>query len=248
MLKVIFIRHGESLGNAERRMMGQLDDGLTAVGRSQCRLLGQFLCDRYPPPTHIYTSPLQRALESVVCLAKEWQWDITETKVYQARERLRAHPMPVLWVNEQATPLVGLVDALAECQAGILTGLSWAEAQDRYPDLCTALETSSEWIPIPAAETPQQGRDRAQRFIQYLHQQHVSGDIVWVISHQWILEHLIAVLLGCDRTWQLPMPNTALFEFDLAGDREPPVGMDAWIRDRWQIHYFGSRPHLDYLH
>ncbi|MDA0267077.1 MAG: histidine phosphatase family protein, partial [Cyanobacteria bacterium] len=141
-------------------------------------------------------------------------------------------------------PTVTVTADLAEFQAGIFTGLTWAEARARYPQLCTALVSTPDWIPIPEAETPASGRDRARRFIQHILNQHHQADALWVISHHWILEHLIASLLGCDRTWQLAIPNTGLFEFELDCDRWHQSGMAPWTSDLWQIKRFGDCPHL----
>jgi 2,3-bisphosphoglycerate-dependent phosphoglycerate mutase len=136
---------------------------------------------------------------------------------------------------------------LAEFQAGVLTGLTWAEAEAQYPQLCAALMATPDWVPIPEAETPAQGRDRAQHFIQQLLSHH-QGDDIWVISHHWILQHLIASLLGCDRTWQIPIPNTGLFEFEIDRDRWQQSDLESdlapWTSDLWQIKRFGDRPHL----
>jgi 2,3-bisphosphoglycerate-dependent phosphoglycerate mutase len=133
---------------------------------------------------------------------------------------------------------------LQEFNAGILTGLTWKEAQQQYPELCQALETQSDWVPIPAAETPWQGRDRAARFIRHLLATHSNGETVWVISHHWILEHLIANLMGCERTWQLPIPHTALFEFWIDRDRWWDDGICREISDHWQIKHFADVVHL----
>jgi broad specificity phosphatase PhoE len=141
-------------------------------------------------------------------------------------------------------PPLCLAPQLQEFQAGILTGLTWAEAQQRYPDLCEALETSLDWLPIPQAETPLQGRQRAEAFITQLIRRHRNGDAVWVVAHQWILEHLIAALLGSDRTWQITMPNTALFEFWLDCDRWAQTDMARHTSTLWQIQRFNECPHL----
>ena len=140
--------------------------------------------------------------------------------------------------------MVTVTADLAEFQAGVLTGLTWAEAEARYPKLCAALMATPDCVPIPEAETPSQGRDRAQHFIQKLLNQHQQDDAIWVISHQWILQHLVASLLGCDRTWQISIPNTALFEFEIDRDRWDQLDMARWTSDLWQIKRFGDSPHL----
>ena len=62
MTRLIFVRHGESLGNQEARFYGNYDRGLTERGREQARLAAEFLKE-----THIdaaYASDLGRAYET----------------------------------------------------------------------------------------------------------------------------------------------------------------------------------------
>lgn len=244
MLKILFIRHGESIGNRDQRMAGETDDGLTPQGRGQCQRLAQYLYRLNWQPSYIYTSPLHRSLESLSYLLQPWAWSLPET--------LLSNPGMTegyLTVNQtiylhNTVPLV-VSGQLAEFQAGILSDLTWAEAQRRYPQLCQTLETSREWVAIPNAETPLDGRQRARQFIQRLIVDHTDHASIWIMTHHWILEHLIAALMGCDRTWQIAIPNTALFEFWLDRDRWMQPGlMDSGINVFWQIKRFGDCPHL----
>jgi broad specificity phosphatase PhoE len=245
-MKLLLIRHGESVGNVETRMAGQTADPLTAKGHQQVAALAQWLWHRGEPPTALYSSPLRRAVETTEGLLLPWGWQSEPLRRAIADDG--SVSLSLVLRNPQGTSLpVTLAPALMEFQAGIFTGLTWAEAKAQHPTLCHALETSPDWIPIPQAETPQQGRDRAQGLIQYLLQTYPPEAVVWIVSHHWILEHLIAALMGCDRTWRLTIPNTALFEFtlDLSRWHQPP--MARWTSDLWRIHHFGDRPHLEVL-
>ncbi|HEY9846058.1 MAG TPA: histidine phosphatase family protein, partial [Candidatus Caenarcaniphilales bacterium] len=132
-----------------------------------------------------------------------------------------------------------------ELHNGILEGLTWSEAQTRYPSLCQALETSPEWLPIPGAEPLTQARDRALGFIQTLLSRHTNTDQIWIITHGGILQFLIAALLGCDRVWGLSINATALFEFW--------IDLTHWHRDQTlnptlgQIRCFNDAQHLEAL-
>ncbi len=237
-MKVLLIRHGESTGNREGRMVGHGADGLTARGRTQVEQLARWLRNQ-GSPTHIYTSPLRRAVETLEILVTV---GVGSTGLPQGWGTAGASQYLVEDTGQ--TIVVTATAAIAEFQAGIFTGLTWSEAQAQYPALCTALETNRDWIPIPEAETPQSGRDRAQAFLQDLLTQHQDQDVLWVISHQWILEHLVAQVMGCDRTWQIPMANTALFEFELDLGRWPQTDMARHTSNLWQIRHFGTCPHL----
>jgi broad specificity phosphatase PhoE len=65
-----FLRHGETAWNREGRIQGMLDVPLSAHGR---RCVEQFVV-QHPDfsPTLIWTSPLARARETAVILAKGW--------------------------------------------------------------------------------------------------------------------------------------------------------------------------------
>ncbi|KAF9568643.1 phosphoglycerate mutase-like protein [Agrocybe pediades] len=62
MLTVTFIRHGESEDNLRIVWAGWKDSPLSALGRKQADALGKAFAS--VPITHIYTSPLLRALET----------------------------------------------------------------------------------------------------------------------------------------------------------------------------------------
>ncbi|WP_204139014.1 histidine phosphatase family protein [Halomicronema sp. CCY15110] len=249
MLKLLLMRHGESTSNRDRRMAGQDDAPLTEHGHQQCQQLATWLYDQDWQPSHIYSSPLRRAVESMTDLLQPWQWQLSTEAARTGSQAAIAAPndwLPVslLARGKQVPPAVFFAAQLCEFQVGILTGLTWAEAQQRYPDLCEALVTSLDWLPIPQAETPRQGRQRAEAFITQLLSRHRNGDAVWVVAHQWILEHLVAALMGGDRTWQITMSNTALFEFWLDCDRWAQTDMARHTSTLWQIQRFNECPHL----
>jgi len=230
-------------------MTGHQNDGLTASGQQQCRWLAHALQHRAWQPSHIYTSPLRRAVESVAYLLAPWGWSLPAVNEYEEMA-IAVEDVEDRWLQGSSTdprspcPPVCISTHLAEFQAGILTGLTWAAARQQYPTLCHQLETTSDWIPIPGAETPFQGQQRARQFIQMLLATHGQADTVWVMTHHWILEQLVAAFMGCDRTWQLTIPNTALFEFWIDRDRWSDAEMSPWISNFWQIKRFGDTTHL----
>jgi broad specificity phosphatase PhoE len=217
-LTLLFIRHAQSLGNGEGRMMGALlDDALSEVGIWQAQQLGQQLQSQ--PPTHVYCSPQQRARQTLAIVKEKMGQSLAEIPVQERAE-------------------------LREYHNGIVQGLTWAEAIDRHRELCHRLESSLTWIPIPEAEPLQQGRDRAQRFMQALLHTHRDGDRVWIISHSWILQQMIAVLLGGDRTWGLPVDYTGLFEFQLWRCHWDCQDENRWNTELWKLVRFNDVRHL----
>ena len=227
-------------------MAGLSDDDLTSTGRQQCQQLAQALWQQDWQPSHIYCSPLRRALNSVAELVQPWGWQLSLTPILQTnlnRVDWAIRPQKTSCTDE-GLPQLTVAKQLQEFDVGLLTGLTWQEAQERYPELCQALETSSEWVAIPDAESPHAGRDRATRFIQKMLAYHHNQDMIWVMSHHWIMEHLIAAVMGCDRTWKIHIPNTALFEFWIDHDRWLDREVNRGISDLWQIKKFGDCHHL----
>ncbi len=210
-LKLVLMRHAESLGNVDGRLEGQLSTGLSAQGQLQTQQLGTYLQGQ-PAPTHLYSSPLRRAVET-------------------------AHGL------ESISGLVLQVDPLLqELHQGIFQGLTWPEASQRYPDLCVQLMTTLDYQPVPGAETLEAAHQRAVDWHHQLWQRHQPGDLLWIVSHGGLMQHLVRVILGCDRTWQIPIRNTAIFEFWLIGPSS--AASRSHNHELWKIVKFNETPHL----
>jgi 2,3-bisphosphoglycerate-dependent phosphoglycerate mutase len=218
-MHLLMIRHAESVGNREYRMQGRVDYGLSQQGVEQAHVLGQFLANSTWKPTHIYTSSLQRAVHTTEILRDYWA--------------TREETAPItLWPN------------LQEVRNGVLEGLTWAEAQVKHPDLCTSLIASTDWVPIPGAETLKAVRDRADEVLQTLLNRHQNEDRVWIVSHGGFLQYLVAAVLGSDRVWGLPIPPTALFEFSIDCDRWNVTDQNRFNAMLWRICRFNDVEHL----
>ena len=83
MATLILIRHGQSLGNAERRFTHGPDEPLTEQGREEARAAGRLVLAHHRPVA-LYASPFVRAVETarligeVVGLAPELVEDLRE--------------------------------------------------------------------------------------------------------------------------------------------------------------------------
>lgn len=210
-LKLVLMRHGESQGNIEARLEGQSSTPLSGHGHEQARRLADYLkCQ--DSPTYLYSSPLQRAVQTATYLSDKIGCSLQQ-------------------------------DAdLQELHQGIFQGLTWAEASQRYPQVCAALTSSLDYQPVPGAETPMAAYQRAIGWYQTLWQRHGVGDVVWIVSHGGFLQHLMRVILGCDRTWQIPIRHTALFEIWLLA---PQLTQDNQHNpEYWKIIKFNETPHL----
>ncbi|HEY9644443.1 MAG TPA: histidine phosphatase family protein [Coleofasciculaceae cyanobacterium] len=241
-LKLLFVRHAQSIGNQQKRMQGNGEFDLSDEGKHQAEKLGQRLLAESWQPTCVYSSPLKRAAQTSEIVLS----------------RLLAEPLPAAvsdLIDDEIDSEVGpaspsrtipvyYADELREFQNGIFEGLTWAEAMQQHPELCKTLESSPDWIQIPGAESLQDARDRCRRFIQMLLNRHSNGEHILIVSHSWILQHLIAELLGCDRSWRLHPRNTALFEFWIDRSRWQHTDQNRFNTDLWQIRRFNDYHHL----
>ena len=293
-LKLLFIRHAQSVGNQQRRMQGLGDFELSDEGKHQAEKLGHRLFTEAWRPTVVYTSPLRRAVQTTEILLERFlveplpstisdlidadegasEITATSTMLNSNKDTTLAIPLATSSTSTALTSTkfstegvansqsqgkanciysfhtrdgditVEYADELQEHQNGIFQGLTWAEAKAKYPELCEALESSSDWIPIPGAESLQDARDRAQRFIHRLLDRHIDGENIWIVTHSWIMQHLISELLGCDRSWRFHAHNTALFEFWLDRSRWQRTDQNRFNTDLWQIRRFNDYHHL----
>jgi len=270
-LKLMFVRHAQSVGNVEKRMQGCADFPLTDAGRVQAAKLAHRLLAEAWHPTHIYSSPIKRTVQTTEILlthllagqAKQMAeraeqmaerlpasvrdetglsgWDVLEAdRAVQAFETLTLETL-----GDRPSIPVTYADELVEHKNGVFEGLTWAEAQHQHPQLCIDLESSLDWIPVPGSETLSEARSRTQQFIHRLMSNHQNGDHVLIVSHSWILQHLMSAVLGCDRVWRISSTNTGLFEFWIERSRWDQADENSRFNtDLWQIRRFNDAQHL----
>lgn len=201
-------------------MEGQSSTELSALGKDQAQQLSRSLISsELELPTHLYTSPLRRATQTAAALRKGLH-------------------------RKNHNVLSQQVDSLKEIDQGIFQGMTWPQAQATYPDICSKLLTSLAWQPVPGAESPTAARERAAGWIAHMMRTHQPGDTLWTVSHAGILQHIIAALLGCDRTWRTEIAHTAIFEFWLAERQWEHLTHNRFNPEYWQIRRFNDSSHL----
>ena len=166
-------------------------------------------------PTHIYTSPLSRVLETAQIASSNWELPIEP------------------W------------DDLMEHDVGAFSGLTWAEIEERYPEEIRDFKVNRSLDVVEGAEKHDEIMARAQRVVGRLISEHDNADRVLVFSHGGILTHVIAKLLGTDRLWSLSVRNTAVFEFVIDVDKWHMDGRTRTNMDLWSIIRFNDARHLD---
>lgn len=70
-MKLLYVRHGKTVGNTEGNYIGRSESLLTDQGREQARLAGQSLVETGQTIDAIYTSGLSRAYDTAVIIARE---------------------------------------------------------------------------------------------------------------------------------------------------------------------------------
>ena len=213
-MKLVLVRHGESEANAEGRLQGRAEFELSEEGRSQSQKLRDRFQKEDLQPTHVYSSPQQRAAETARIVASSWSVPL------------------VYW------------DDLKEYDVGIFTGLTWDEIGKKYPEVVQEFQKSRDWDIVEGAETLRSRRDRARRAMEAVTERHTNDDSVLIFTHGGILQYMVAALMGTERTWGISVRNTAVFEFTLDMERWSLDGDGLQNPSLWRIVSFNDASHL----
>ncbi|MEM8502877.1 MAG: histidine phosphatase family protein [Cyanobacteria bacterium P01_D01_bin.1] len=239
-LKLALIRHAESIGNTQKIMEGQSSTPLSANGLLQAQQLRDALstCSIAHPRS-----------------AQRSQKERSKTEHSKIEHSSFLYSSPLLRAAQTADILAEALDHsqrrrssdLQEMHQGIFQGLTWLEAQNQHPQLCKQLLHARNWQPVPQAESPTTARKRAEAWVNYILHQHHPGETIWAISHAGIMQQLVAVILGCDRTWQIPIHHTARFEFWLSQTHWQTLCADRFNPEYWILRRFNDTSHLTEL-
>jgi broad specificity phosphatase PhoE len=186
-VKLLLIRHGQSIANAQGRLQGQFDSPLSERGREQARALVQRLRREAWNIAIVYASDLSRAVETAEILA-----------------------------SDLGAQLV-LDERLREYDVGVLNGIVWKEIEFLYPDIWDGLHHSTEWVPIPEEEGNEVFRARLVAALADIRDGHGQGESVAIVSHGGSLGMILAHLLGMDTDRPTPFRfgNTSLSVVEL---------------------------------
>jgi glucosyl-3-phosphoglycerate phosphatase len=108
--RLVLIRHGESIWNAERRVQGQAGTGLSELGRRQAEQAAGHLMTTYPEPTAVIGSDLERVVQTA--------------EPYLARSGRELE----------------LDKRLREIDTGAWSGLLMTEVTERFPEQIAAVQ------------------------------------------------------------------------------------------------------------
>lgn len=156
-MDLYLVRHGQSEGNAARRLQGWSDSGLSAVGVAQAIATGRHLAGRFAaagtPPAALYSSDTPRAWETALRLG-------------------------------QALGLAPIPDpGLREMHFGVVEDTLTEHWQAVYPDLLPRWRDRTDldfgW---PGGETRRAVRDRMTAALAAILARHPGGPVV-AVSH-----------------------------------------------------------------
>jgi len=124
-MRQYLVRHGESVSNREGRVQGQADVELSAFGRVQAAAIGDRVRSLAgaTPIGEIWSSPLQRALETAEAIATAVGLPV------RVEERLR------------------------ELHAGIFQGHLWADLEEQFPEEVARWRSGDPHYVIPGGES-----------------------------------------------------------------------------------------------
>lgn len=214
-MKLIFVRHAQSEGNAAGRWQGREETDLSELGKQQAeRLRERFAAEGFQP-THVYSSPMVRTSETARIATAAWD-----------------------------LPIIPFED-LIEIDVGVMSGLTWQEAESLHPRAARLFAETRNWDHIPEAETMADRRARAERAIDRLISDHSNEDRVLAFTHGGIIHYLFAALMGVSRLWGISVGNTAVFDFDLDVSRWRQQDASLLNTSLWRINRFNDSSHLD---
>ena len=166
--ELLLVRHGQSTANAKGIWQGQMEFPLSERGRAQASLAGHGLSGE--PFEGLYSSPLSRAFETA--------------EIIRDRAGFEGQVVPV--------------DGLSERNGGILEGHTWAEQEQRNPELAKkflAIPEEERWA-LVGAETDEEVIARFEEALTSIRALHPRGSRIVVVSHGGVMRAFLMKLFG----------------------------------------------------
>jgi broad specificity phosphatase PhoE len=188
LTKVFLVRHGETEWNRIRRIQGGASDTpLSENGIHQAEGLGLRL--KAEKTDAIYSSPLQRAMQTAQAIAKYHHIEVT--------------PLP----------------ELKEINAGELEGVMASEFKVRFDELICRSGPDKGLLCIPGGESILDVQKRAWETIENIYRQHSEGTVVVVSHYFVIMTIVCRVLnLPLSEMIRFRLSNGTVSTFTLDGD------------------------------
>jgi len=185
MLNLTVIRHAETRAESEHRTLGRVDEPLTESGIKAAHELAETLKIGGKHYDLILTSPLQRAAQTAANIG-------TVLNIPVEQELL-----------------------LYERDFGELSGLTWEEFVNKYPEL--AKINQPQYQPnLPGGESIETVVNRVQQFLTNAGERYEGKNVV-VVTHSGVIRILLRLAQGLtpETTRKLEIANLALFEIQI---------------------------------
>jgi broad specificity phosphatase PhoE len=166
--ELILVRHGQSTANVKGIWQGQMDFPLSKEGRPQAGMAGLVLSRE--PFDGLYSSPLSRAFETA--------------SIIRSRTAFRGE--------------VITVEGLSERRGGILEGYTWAEQEQRNPELAKkflAIPEEDRWA-LVGAETDEEVVARFGEALASISARHPERSRIVIVSHGGVMRAYLRELFG----------------------------------------------------
>ncbi len=183
--KIILIRHGETVANRENIFRGREDFPLNEVGRKQAQFLAEHLAarrqvERLGRITAIYSSPLSRALDTALAVAKKFGLD------------------------------VAVDESFINISLGEWEGVPHAEIARKFPEEYHLWRTEPEKLTIPGGESLVDVQKRALKATDEIVQKHIGETIAIVSHRAVIKPLIAGLLqLPPPYFWKIHIDNAA---------------------------------------
>lgn len=189
MLRLILVRHGQSVADIVGRHEGRADFELTELGVKQAQIIAKYLAT-YHSIDYIICSPLKRAQRTAEIIG----------------EKILQKPVEV--------------KELMEMDNGKLAGLTYKEAEEKYP---ITEETQKIYNPIPGGESIIDFRMRIEKFWHRFKDENLREDeqkTICIVSHGGTISMLYKSILGLplDTKVKVPTADTGLHIIEVTKD------------------------------
>ncbi len=186
MTRIVLVRHGQTEWNRAERFRGRTDLSLNATGHAQAHAVARRIISSWRVAT-IYTSPLQRALQTAQAIA---------------------HRCAV-----KVQPCAGLMDI----NYGQWQGLTPEEAQQASPEQFALWQTTPQKVHLPGGESLNQVRRRAMAAVREIVAGHPEQTVVLVSHQAVCRLLVLAILgLPTAQFWRIHQETSALNVFEYA--------------------------------
>jgi phosphoserine phosphatase len=190
LTKILLTRHGHVEGITPERFRGRQELALTALGRAQAQALARRIADTWKP-SYIYTSPLQRCVDTGATIARACRLEASEARA-----------------------------DLNDIDYGRWQFKTYEDAKADDPALFAAWFATPQLVRFPSGESPQDLAARVADALRFVLARHADDTIV-IVSHDSVNRALLLQLLDLPLSayWRFEQSPCCLNEIAVEGGK-----------------------------